>query len=119
MATIFPYHATASAILLVVILAGCKTTELALPYQTGENRYQMDYRGQESFGSEKAQTFCRQKGFDYAHVNYDTSEGEYFAPRQVSFFCMHNGDTINYPRTNTTVCLPGINADDPITCNSN
>ena len=84
------------------------------PYQTGQGRFEMNYRGSESDGASKAQEFCRQRGFDFAHINYtvepdlDTAwrMGVGLDKRHVAFFCLHNGDKIEYPPAPALVLVP-------------
>lgn len=85
------------------VLSGCQTT--GEPYQTGESRYQLDYYGYgEQAGDEQAQGFCRKKGFAYAHIISNTDDYAAIGPRRnVSFFCMREGDSIATP---STVVMP-------------
>jgi hypothetical protein len=97
-----------------IALSGCTPSIPMEPYQIGESRYKLNYRGSEEVGAEKAQAFCRTRGFNYANINdigtpdLDTAwrMGVGFDKRQIDFFCMHNGDKIEYPPVPPMIPIP-------------
>jgi hypothetical protein len=84
------------------LLSGCASME---PYQTGQDRYEMNYRGGDGAGAEKAQAFCRKRGYDFATINYE-NVGDIVVVGHASFLCSHNGDTITYPPAPAVVLVP-------------
>lgn len=90
-----------AATLAVFGMAGCATAPM-LPYQTGNDKFELNYRGSVQEGAERAQAFCRGKGFDYATV-LETRDPELttawtmgvgFDKHHVKFVCMRQGETL-------------------------
>jgi hypothetical protein len=85
-----------------LLLVGCASTE---PYQTGQARYEMNGSGSAGDSARSAQAFCRQRGYDFANIDPDFTEGLVLV-RHTSFLCMHDGDTITYPPAPAVVLMP-------------
>jgi hypothetical protein len=96
--------------LIAITLGACQT--IGEPVEVGKDRYKMTFWGSDNDGPPRAQAFCRKSGFAYAEVSYSLAN-------DMEFLCMHEGDNLVPQSSKTTVCLPGLDAGDPIICNSN